>query len=248
MKSLNTHYDFLNPSCSPGNLDRFIYRRAILKALRDALPSFKGVVLDVGCGNMPYKSVVLRSPSKATDYIGLDLKYLGQELRLGLYSQPPDLYWDSTSIPLVDNAIDCAISTEVLEHCPKPEMVMEEIYRVLKPGGFFFFTVPFLWPLHDVPYDEYRYTPFALKRLLMDAGFENIQLKPCGSWDASLAQMLGLWLKRRPMSRVQSRLLRPFLSFCFWPLIWLLCKIDKPSAEFTESSMITGISGTACKK
>jgi SAM-dependent methyltransferase len=242
-----THQDFLNPRCSPGNLDRFFCRRAILEALRDTLPSFTGIVLDVGCGNMPYKSLILTPPSKATHYLGMDLMYLGQELKENHYSHPPDLYWDGTSIPLADKVIDCAMSTEVFEHCPNPEIVMREICRVLKPGGQLFFTVPFLWPLHDVPHDEYRYTPFALKRFLTGAGFNNIQLRPTGGWDASLAQMLGLWVRRRPRSRVQHLLVRPFLSFCFWPFIWLLNKADKPLAEFRESSMITGISGTAIK-
>lgn len=242
------YQDFLQPLCSPGNLDRFFARRVILKNLQDVLPSFTGVVLDVGCGNMPYKSLVLMPPSQATYYIGMDLKYIGWELREKFYSQFPDLYWDGYNIPLSDDAIDCAMCTEVLEHCANPEIVMREIWRVLKPGRPLFFTVPFLWPLHDVPYDEYRYTPFALARLLRKAGFAEIQLKPTGGWDASLAQMLGLWVRRRPMPKLKHRLLRPFLSFCFWPLIWLLYKMDKPSAEFKESSMITGISGMAWKQ
>jgi SAM-dependent methyltransferase len=242
------HHDFLNPSFSTRNLDRFFSRRAILEALLDTLPSFTGIVLDVGCGNIPYKSLVLAPPSRATHYLGIDLKYLGQELKENLYSRPPDLYWDGTNIPLADKAIDTAMATEVFEHCSNLETVLNEIYRVLKPGGHLFFTVPFLWPLHDVPYDEYRYTPFALKRLLRNAGFNNIQMGPTGGWDAALAQMMGLWVRRRPMSRMSRRTLRPLLSFCFWPLIWLLYKIDTPSAEFTESSMMTGISGTAWKK
>ena len=53
-----------------------------------------------------------------------------------------------------------------------------------------------LWPLHDVPYDECRYTPFAIKRHLRNAGFEQFRLKPLGGWDASLAQMIGLWILR----------------------------------------------------
>jgi len=93
--------------------------------------------------------------------------------------------------------IEDSIATEVFEHCPDPEIVMKEIWRVLKLGGILFFTVPFLWNLHETPYDEYRYTPFALKRHLTQSGFTEIEIKAMGGWDAALAQMLGLWVRRR---------------------------------------------------
>lgn len=231
--------EYLKPRCSYHTLDNFIIRQAIIAALRPKLIDFRGIVLDIGCGYMPYKSLVLSPPSKATNYIGMDLR--GE-----IYQTNPQIYWDTKIMPLKNDSVDCVMATEVLEHCPTPETLISETFRVLKPGGLWFFTVPFLWPLHDVPYDEYRYTPFALKRLLTDAGFDNIQLKPTGGWDASLAQMLGLWVRRRPMSRLKRRLLRPFLSLFFWPFIWFLHKTDKPP-EFRESPMITGISGTAIK-
>jgi hypothetical protein len=122
---------------------------------------------------------------------------------------------------------------------------MNEIYRVLKCNGVLFFTVPFLWPLHEVPYDNYRYTPFALQRHLSQCHFSDIELKAMGGWDASLAQMLGLWVRRRPMGRY----LRQFLSWCFLPIIWLLGEIDgSADVSFDKGIMITGISGVARKK
>ena len=41
-------------------------------------------------------------------------------------------------MPFEDESYDCAFGTEVLEHCPNPEIVMKEVFRVLKPGGVFF--------------------------------------------------------------------------------------------------------------
>ena len=144
--------EFLSPECSPATLDLFVVRQAILNALRQRLPTFSGLVLDVGCGYMPYRDVVLSPPSRATAYLGLDMKS-------DIYRARPDLFWDGRGIPLKDDTVDCAMATEVFEHCPDPEQVMRESLRVLKPGAFLFFTVPFLWPLHNVPYDEYPLHP-----------------------------------------------------------------------------------------
>jgi len=227
--------DFLNPKCVPDRLDTFGVRQAILNALDLHLENLKGRVLDIGCGRMPYKQLVLSPPSQAEEYIGLDLT--------GNLYHKPDLEWDGNTIPLASNSVDCALAIEVLEHCPVPERVMGEALRVLKPGGTLFFTVPFLWPLHDVPYDEYRYTPYALERHLQNVGFEQIALKALGGWDASLAHMIGLWVRRRPLSSSQ----RFIFSRMVMPLVWFLRRLDTPPTEFHNNLMVSGISGTAIK-
>jgi SAM-dependent methyltransferase len=236
---MNSAKEFLSPAFTPNNLDRFLARSSILRAFKEVLPRFSGTLLDVGCGCMPYKPLVLQSPSQVEKYIGLDLVNNGR--------QKPDLVWDGKIIPLDDCSIDCALLTEVLEHCPEPEKVIKEIFRVLKPGGLLFLTVPFSWTLHEVPHDEYRYTPFALERLLKNSGFEQIKLKALGGWDASLAQMLGLWVRRRLGFSLQARLLKFILSILLFPIIWFLIKVDSLPKEFSDFTMITGLSGVALK-
>ena len=107
-----------------------------------------------------------------------------------------------------------------------------------------FFTVPFLYPLHDVPHDEYRYTPFALERHFRNAGFTRLELKALGGWDASLAQMMGLWLRLRPMPSMRTRAI---LSRIAMPVVRYLAERDRPPQVFGEVTMLTGISGTAVK-
>jgi SAM-dependent methyltransferase len=235
MFKLSEHCEFLTPACSSTTVDIFLVRRAILDALSSQLKNLHGTVVDVGCGYMPYKPLVLASPSRAERYIGIDLHE-------NIY-RSPDLEWDGSAIPLKEKSVDCALATEVFEHCPEPELVMRETLRVLKPGGLLFLTVPFLWPLHNVPYDEYRYTPFALERHLRNAGFVQITLRALGGWDASLAQMIGLWVRRRPMAARKRAILSRFAV----PLVRYLSYYDGRSDEFYENSMITGLSGTAIK-
>lgn len=232
-------HDFLNPN--PFNrLDVFFARRAIVGALKEQLPKFHGTLLDVGCGEMPYKPILLAPPSRVTKYIGLDLKD-GEYSHFG----PFDLEWDGQHIPVPNNSIDCAIATEVLEQCSQPEVVMSEVARVLKTGGRFFFTVPFLWPIHS-PFDQYRFTPYALTRQLGDAGFMDVDIRILGGWDASIAQMIALWVRRRPMNRG----LRVVLTVLALPVTALLTMLDRPPTspqDFQRTVMITGISGVAIK-
>jgi glycosyltransferase involved in cell wall biosynthesis len=226
---------FLTPELSPNNADRYIVRSAILRAVEAFAPRMHGTLLDVGCGIMPYRGILTRSPSRVTRYLGMDIE-------TEIYRAEVDLRWDGTTIPLEDASVDCAMATEVLEHCPEPLVVLKEIRRVLKPGGTFFFTVPYIWPLHDAPWDFYRYTPFALERLLAQAGFEGTEIKALGGWNASLAQMIGLWLKRAPMSpdkrNEMAKQLYPFYK-------QLLAEDQPPHDVHAGDTMATGWSGSA---
>jgi len=228
---------YLSPPCRPSTLDSFGNRRLLLRALTDALPNFRGRLLDVGCGHRPYRSLLLSPPSQATDYVGMDLPD-------NIY-RPPDLSWDGRRIPLEDATVDSAVLTEVLEHCPNPDWVLRETARVLKPGGFMFLTVPFIWPIHTVPNDEFRYTPFALRRLLEQAGFQNPVIEATGGRHAVLAITLGLWVRRRALTSRVHLVTRTVLSILLWPVIWLLLRIDEPPREFEESAMIVGLSAKA---
>lgn len=231
---------FVNIRLEIENLDRYVIRSAIFKAIKDNKNKFSGSLLDVGCGKMPYKDYILEN-SKVENYLGLDIESaLIYDKRCS-----PDFTWNGKEMPFKTNSFNCAFATEVLEHCPNPNDILREIHRVLQKDGIFFFTVPFLWNLHEVPNDEYRYTPFSLERHLMESGFKEIEIKATGGWHASMAQMLGLWVRRSSLSAKR----RKYLSFLLKPIIKNLVKIDDPTTvQFREGQMITGMYGTAKKK
>lgn len=232
--------NFTNIDLNIETLDIFYIRHSIFRALKKYLPKFTGNLLDIGCGKMPYRDFVL-THSKVKKYVGLDIETaLAYDTAI-----KPDYTWDGVTMPFNDASFDCAIGTEVLEHCPEPEVVLKEVYRFLKPGGVFFFTVPFLWNLHEVPHDAYRYTPFSLERHLKNSGFTEITTKATGGWHASMAQMLGLWVRRSPMASKK----RVILSKLLKPIIKYLIKLDKPeTVQFKEGQMITGLYGVAKKR
>ncbi len=231
--------EFINIPFTSSNLDRYTIRTAIFNAIKESIHLFEGDLIDIGCGKMPYKEYILEH-SKTKKYIGLDI----ESALLYDNAVKPDYTWNGIKMPFEDDSFNCAFGTEVLEHCPEPEVVLKETYRVLRRNGVFFFTVPFLWNLHEVPNDAYRYTPFSLERHLKNSGFKDIQIKATGGWHASMAQMLALWVKRSPMSSGKRKwfifILKPFIKA-------LINKAHAEKAVFKEGQMITGLYGFAKK-
>ena len=231
--------DFVDISFSTNNLDTYYTRYSILKALNETSQLFSGKILDIGCGKMPYKKHLFDS-SDIKEYIGLDIESaLTYDADI-----KPDFTWNGLVMPFNNESFNCAFGTEVLEHCPNPELVLKEVYRVLENKGVFFFTVPFLWNLHETPNDEYRYTPFSLRRHLENSGFKDIDIKATGGWHASMAQMLGLWVRRSPIGATKQK----YLSIILKPVIKYLLKKDSThNIVFKDGQMITGLYGIAKK-
>ncbi|MGB7209479.1 MAG: class I SAM-dependent methyltransferase [Pyrinomonadaceae bacterium] len=230
---------FLDMPLSPATMMHYTVRSSILESVKTATAQFRGVVLDVGCGLQPYRKIIENNP-RVEKYIGMDIK------DSALYGHVAvDLNWNGKSIPLEGQSVDCVMATEFLEHYSEPETILIEIGRVLKPGGKFFGTVPFIWNLHEIPSDEYRYTPYSLERHLRNAGFCEIEIKALGGWNMSFAQMIGLWTTFSKMSKLRRAVLKRLLfPFYFW-----LIKTDRRPEKFDgwENSMYNGLSITALK-
>lgn len=153
----------LNPS--------YLIRRGLACAIREKAAPMKGRLLDFGCGARPYESLF-----DVEEYIGLDIEVSGHPSE----GKRPDIFYDGKTIPLADSSVDHVFAAEVFEHVFNPVELFREILRVLKPGGTFLMTCPFVWPLHEEPYDFARYTPFALESVLSEAGFQSISTEKAG--------------------------------------------------------------------
>jgi SAM-dependent methyltransferase len=62
-----------------------------------------------------------------------------------------DIVADGHCMPIRDQSVDVIIIEAVLEHVKNPEVMVNELYRVLKPGGRVFSVTPFLHPYHGYP-------------------------------------------------------------------------------------------------
>lgn len=144
-----------------------------------------GTVLDVGCGNQPYR------------HLFANQRYVGIDIEGGGHSQSQknvDAFFDGQRIPYGDGSFDAVIVTEVLEHAEDPEALIREINRVLKADGQLLVTMPFVWDEHEQPYDFRRFTSFEHRRLLERSGFAVTSLKKTTGVFASCAQLTSAFL------------------------------------------------------
>jgi SAM-dependent methyltransferase len=218
----------------------YVPKTSIHKHIIKSMPYFSGTMLDVGCGYMPYKKLILEQ-SAAKQYLGMDLD------NSAIYTETnPDILWDGYTIPLADGMIDSVMITEVLEHCPYPAIVLKEVARVLKPKGKIVFSVPFLWPLHESPWDLYRYTPFAIEALFKDAGLAVPVLETYGSNDRAMLHCYMIWLKKSRLPKV-IRFLIYLFTLPFLLLFLMLTNIPN-SCEHKDGKMFVGIVGIGEKQ
>jgi len=126
------------------------------KFIKQHIEGKEGVFLNIGSGNTEIHP----------QFINVDL--FGYE--------SVDIQCDITKIPLADNSVDVVYSESVLEHCPDPQAVIAEAYRVLKPDGIIYTDVPFMSGFHASPYDFNRWTSEGVKILHKDFEIEKVEI------------------------------------------------------------------------
>lgn len=222
-----------------GNINSYLNDISIFNFVQKNIPNLKGKVLDIGCGKQKFKKIITES-NNVDKYIGLDL-----EEGKFVYSVKADVYWDGITIPISDESIDSILLLEVLEHCPDPKIVINEAFRVLKKDGVILISTPFIYQLHGVPFDYSRPTPFGLRHLLENIGFVEIKVAGSGGYDASLGQMIGIWISHRKMPLIVRKIMKLIFVPVFKILLWTDKKYNQEKIE--ENSITPGVLVVAYK-
>ncbi|MDW7773852.1 MAG: methyltransferase domain-containing protein [Desulfobulbaceae bacterium] len=129
---------------------------------------FQGLLYDFGSGESPYKGFFEQYAQK---YIAVDWAASLHDTRADIVS---DL---NKPLPIESDVADTVVSLSVMEHLCEPQIMLNEAFRILKPGGGIVLQVPWQWWIHEAPYDFFRYTPYGLKYLFEKAGFVNTQIE-----------------------------------------------------------------------
>ena len=103
-----------------------------------------------------------------------------------------DLVADARLVPVADSSVDVVLCTQVLEHIPEPVPVLQEIFRVLRPGGTLILSVPAIFPQHGSPGDYWRFMPQGLSWLLRD--FRGVEIQGEVGTVGSLFLVLNMYL------------------------------------------------------
>jgi SAM-dependent methyltransferase len=147
---------------------------------RDDKKYVKGRLLDIGCGDKPYKKFW---SSVVSDHVGVDheLSFHGKS--------KVDCTASAYSIPLADDSFDSVICNAVLEHLEEPEAALRECKRILRQGGIAIYSVPFIWHVHEEPRDFYRFSGFGLRYLFEKCGFEVLELRALSGFWVTFGQL-----------------------------------------------------------
>ncbi|MCC6410435.1 MAG: class I SAM-dependent methyltransferase [Saprospiraceae bacterium] len=162
-----------NPSTKEVGVASRLVVNAIAGFYQKYIPVYvKGRLIDLGCGKVPLFGMYKEYAKTITcvDWVN------------SVHQNPYTDFEQDLNQPLQfeNGSFDTVILSDVLEHIRRPEQLIQEIFRILDHNGILLMNVPFYYWLHEVPFDYFRYTRYALQSMSEDQGFEIIHLEAYG--------------------------------------------------------------------
>jgi ubiquinone/menaquinone biosynthesis C-methylase UbiE len=174
--------------------DRCGYAPNFRRWMNSCLKEFnrKESLLEVGCGDCQFTKDLRKFTDNMT---AIDISAEQIERNRAKH---PDIDFRchdlAKAMPFSDNQFQAIWCSEVIEHLSEPVIALQEMYRVLKPGGLLMVTVPyhgllknllisfFKWDEHfDPRYPHLQYfTVSMISKLAQSVGFQKIQCTKCG--------------------------------------------------------------------
>lgn len=154
----------LHPSLTNPNWLVLRRRREIFQKWLERVEGRDLNVLDVGGRIQPYRPLL---EGRIRHYVAVDL----------LQTPLVNIVARGEQIPVTSEHFDLVICTQMLEYIPDPRLVIDEIHRVLKPGGCLLLSVPSVFP-RDSDHECWRFLPAGLR--VLTAGFTESEIVPEG--------------------------------------------------------------------
>ena len=187
--------------------------------LRDVIRYARGQLLDLGCGNAPYKPWF---ESRVDRYVTADFPPVAEAVQVAC---------DTERLPFRKASFDTVLCTQVHEHVPRPWLADCEMARILRPGGVLILSCPQYWVLHELPHDYFRFTPYGLRVLFPERDWEWIEHRQQGSTWAVIA--CALWQSFQTFGRGKR-----LLAFFWNPIFILLDRLWRNSNDTTNHLIV----------
>jgi 2-polyprenyl-3-methyl-5-hydroxy-6-metoxy-1,4-benzoquinol methylase len=158
MDALIEDDDYTNPIRRNFHLDRYNFALDFVKDKN---------VADVACGT-GYGTRLLLEKGMAKHCIGVDIDEATVSYAQKTHNVKGSKFVCSPAenVPLKNNSIDTLVSFETLEHVSDENILIEEFFRILKPGGKLIISTPNEWPLSMMSHHTKEYDLEEFKRVL----------------------------------------------------------------------------------
>ncbi|MGH7905311.1 MAG: methyltransferase domain-containing protein, partial [Candidatus Binataceae bacterium] len=161
----------------PWNHQNKIGRETLMRALVAALDFAPGSVLAVGSSR---EAAPPQVKAKSSIFVTMDINPQAD----------PEVAGSALELPFRRESFDTVLCTQTLEHIPDPWLALGEINRVMRPRGYLVLSVPQTFAEHMAPNDYFRFTRFGLETILKRSGFEIERIEPCGTFFATVGQIV----------------------------------------------------------
>ena len=167
--------DFITQTFHGKTISRILFNWKV----RELCSDVQGAVIDLAGGHTA--SYFRYLPQERLSITRTNIKE-GEDIGLVLDLNKP--------LPVKDAAYDAALFFNALYILENPSRTLQEICRILKPGGKLYLSIPFMTPEIPEPHDYVRFTREGLERLFQEAGFEIVQIEKYGDRITSAAYLL----------------------------------------------------------
>lgn len=194
---MNTKLDTIHENISPAHYDVGIQRNLFqrywhwrrFKEVLSVVDPLDGNIADLGCHSGLFTEKIV-NVVKPKEIYGVDISKVAIERAKKRIKGGNFLVGDIQKLPLKNNYFDAVFCLEVLEHVDYPKVVLKEMYRIMKRGGYGLVLVPtdnfifkivwFLWNLRYPVWKHVHVQSFehsTLESLIKETGFRIIIVK-----------------------------------------------------------------------
>jgi len=138
----------------------------------EAWPFINNCLLDIGCGNKPYKLLI---NSLVNSYIGIDLFKLEN-------NNQTDIFADGQQLPFKSESFETVLSSDMIDEILSPTLLFQEVNRILNTDGHFIVLVSNHYDIFENNAVYAHLTAEGLRSLAERNGFNVVMMRTKGKW------------------------------------------------------------------